>query len=173
MTDAAGLAVVHEVEQFLYREARLLDERRWSDWLSLWTDDAWLTAPTSEAVASRTGEVRLEAVEGATLHWFDEPVAVLAMRVQKMESGWAWSEVPPSHTRRLISNVELTPSTDDELHVRSNLLLYRQRGTDPALVYAAHRQDVLRRDGGTVRIARRKVMLDVGVLPSGDLTFFL
>ena len=32
--------VIREVEQFLYREARLLDERRFHDWLELFTDDA-------------------------------------------------------------------------------------------------------------------------------------
>ena len=31
--------VLRSVEQFLYREARLLDERRFHEWLQLFTDD--------------------------------------------------------------------------------------------------------------------------------------
>jgi 3-phenylpropionate/cinnamic acid dioxygenase small subunit len=30
---------IREVEQFLYREARLLDERRFHEWLELFTED--------------------------------------------------------------------------------------------------------------------------------------
>ena len=40
-----GIAMVYskntqmEVEQFLYHQAEILDERRWEDWLGLFTDD--------------------------------------------------------------------------------------------------------------------------------------
>src|SRR5258708_13126933 len=44
-----GDEIVREVEQFLYREARLLDERRFHEWLELFTDDVhyWMGARTN------------------------------------------------------------------------------------------------------------------------------
>ena len=44
-----GDEIVREVEQFLYREARLLDDRRFHEWLELFTDDVhyWMGARTN------------------------------------------------------------------------------------------------------------------------------
>ncbi len=36
------------VEQFLYRQAEILDDRLWDAWLELWTDDGIYWAPVSE-----------------------------------------------------------------------------------------------------------------------------
>ena len=42
-------ALIREVEQFLYHEARLLDERRLHEWLDLLTDDVryWMPVRTT------------------------------------------------------------------------------------------------------------------------------
>ena len=62
--------VIREVEQFLYREARLLDERRFYDWLELLTDDVryWMPVqtnryPVTSKAISILDEVRYKEAE--------------------------------------------------------------------------------------------------------------
>ena len=51
--------LIREVEQFLYREARLLDERRFHEWLTLFTDDVryWMPAAAT-AIRNRARRSR-------------------------------------------------------------------------------------------------------------------
>src|SRR6266852_3615597 len=95
-------AVIREVEQFLYREARLLDERRFRDWLELFTDDVryWMAARanryprSSKAIAILDPErYREEDIAGdPELAILDETKQTLTGRVARLETGMAWAE---------------------------------------------------------------------------------
>ena len=79
---------------------------------------------------------------------FDEDRYSLEKRVERFETDHAWTEDPPSRTRRFVTNVRCWHgAAEDELVVASNLLLFRSRGDihDPDLL-SARRHDVLRRD---------------------------
>ena len=57
---------------------------------------------------------------------FEETKETLHTRVARLATGLAWSEVPPSRTRHLVTNVQVEPSeTESEVRVRSNFLVYR------------------------------------------------
>jgi 3-phenylpropionate/cinnamic acid dioxygenase small subunit len=111
--------VIREVEQFLYWEARLLDERRFHEWLELLTDDLhyWMAGRSnrylrvSKAIAILDPERYTE--EGLTkedeLAILDETKETLDRRVARLETGMAWAEDPPSCTRHMISNIEVEP----------------------------------------------------------------
>src|SRR5262249_32256878 len=108
---------IRSVEQFLYREARLLDERRFHQWLGLFPDDIhyWMAAranrypKSSKAIAifdaDRYPEEDPDAADELGL--FDEDIATLKARVARLDTGMAWAEDPPSRTRHLITNVEV------------------------------------------------------------------
>ena len=94
---------LREVEQFLYREARLLDNRRFSEWLELFSDDLRYWMPTrsnryplnSKAIsildASRYEE---EEVSGEDeLAFMEETKKTLEMRVARLDTGRAWAEL--------------------------------------------------------------------------------
>jgi 3-phenylpropionate/cinnamic acid dioxygenase small subunit len=156
----------HEVEQFYYHEAELLDGGRYREWLDLVADDISYevgTRPTVDAYQE-------DAVPPSLA--FEDDKRSLTWRVGRCETGMAWAEEPRSRTRYLITNVRITPAGDD-LAVRSNFLLYRNRLETTVHVLAGERVDTLRpADGGEFRIVRRAVTLDQNVILSTNLSMF-
>ena len=156
--------VTREVERFLYREARLLDERRFHDWLTLFTDDI------RYFMASRSNRYPKISKAIAIL---DEDKASLSARVARLDTGMAWAEDPPSRTRHLISNIEVEPGDGEaEITVYSNFLVYRSRAESEEDFYVGARQDVLRRVAGEWKIARRRIVLDQNVLSAKNVSVF-
>jgi 3-phenylpropionate/cinnamic acid dioxygenase small subunit len=96
----------------------------------------------------------------------------LEARVARLDTGMAWAEDPPSRTRHLISNIEVEPGAGAELKVYSNFILYRSRAESEEDFYVGARQDVLRRVGGDLKIARRRIVLDQNVLSAKNVSVF-
>jgi len=175
--------VIRAVEQFLYREARLLDERRFHDWLDLFTDDLryWMPVRTSRYPKSSRAIVILdedryieeELAQEGELAVLDETKESLSMRIARLDTGMAWAEDPPSRTRHLITNIEVEAgSTDAELTVYSNFLVYRTRGETEQDFFVGRREDTLRNVAGTWKIAYRKIVLDQNVLLPKNISIF-
>jgi phthalate 3,4-dioxygenase beta subunit len=156
-----------EVACWLDREAELLDEQRFDEWLALLTDDVRYILPTTVTLDRGSG-----AALGAMAH-FDEDRYSLGQRVERLLGAHAWTEDPPSRTRRFVTNVRV--SEDGSMFsARSYLLLYRSRGDDrPADLVSAERRDLLRRVDGELRLARRDVVVDDAVLRTQNLALFL
>src|SRR5437899_5249222 len=108
--------LLREVEQFLYREARMLDSRRFHEWLGLFTDDVryWMASrsnrypKSSKAIAILDPDRYVEDDVGREdeLAILDEDKQTLTGRVDPLDTGMAWAEDPPSRTRHMISNIE-------------------------------------------------------------------
>ena len=163
-------ALTREVERFFYREARLLDERRFNDWLELFTEDARYWMPVRMDKSAKAPEEF--SVEGQ-LAFFDETKETLRMRVRKLETGMAWAEEPPSRTRHLITNVEIDPGNDEsEFKALSNFVLYRTRLENKRDILVGRREDLLRRENGALKIARRNIFLDQTVVSADNLSIF-
>jgi len=169
--DLAGLLLRHEVQDFLYREAELLDERRYEEWLDLFTDDARYFMPMRRNVPHDERERELTR-EGLDVNWFDEGKDTLRRRVQQLLTGVHWAEEPPSRICHIVSNVQVEPTSVSELTVKSRFLIYRNRVETETDVLVGKREDVLRRDNGSFKIARRTILLDQSVLLAKNLTFF-
>lgn len=175
--------VIREVEQFLYREARLLDERRFHEWLALLTDDVqyWMAARSNPYPQVSKAIMILDpdrySAEDLTrddeLAIFDETKETLVQRIARLETGMAWAEDPPSRTRHLISNIEVEPgNTGSEFQVYSNFLVYRTRAETEQDFYIGARQDVLRHVDGAWKVACRKIILDQNVLLAKNVSIF-
>jgi len=175
--------VIRGVEQFLYREARLLDERRFHDWLHLFTDDVHYSMAaranryprSSKAIAALDADRYTEEnVAGEDeLGLFDEDIRTLTARVARLDTGMAWAEDPPSRTRHLITNIEIAPDASDAaLTVHSNFIVYRSRGETEQDFYVGAREDRLRRVDGAWKIANRRMVLDQNVLTAKNLSIF-
>jgi 3-phenylpropionate/cinnamic acid dioxygenase small subunit len=175
--------LVHEIEQFLYREARLLDECRFQEWLSLLTEDIHYWMPVmgrrysanSKAIRILDAE-RYEERELSSEHelaLLDETKESLARRVARLDTGMAWAEEPPSRTCRIISNVAVGDGSPAAgLTVYSNFILYRTRGELEQDFYVGRRQDVLRSVAEEWRIAHRMIVLPQNVLAAKNLSNF-
>jgi 3-phenylpropionate/cinnamic acid dioxygenase small subunit len=171
------LLVKHEIEDFLYGEAELLDERRYEEWLDLFTDDAHYWMPMRRNVPA--GEREREFTrEGKDVNWFDEGKDTLTRRVKQILTGVHWAEQPPSRICHMISNVQIVHVKPDgppptEVEVKSRFLVYRNRLETETDFLVGKREDVLRRVDGGWKIARRKIILDQSVLLTKNLTVFL
>jgi 3-phenylpropionate/cinnamic acid dioxygenase small subunit len=175
--------LIREVEQFLYREARLLDDRRFHEWLQLFTDDVryfmagrsnrYPKASKAIAILDPGRYVESDVTGEDELAILDEDKTTLAARVARLDTGMAWAEDPPSRTRHLISNVEVEPGENEaEVKVYCNFLVYRSRAETEQDFYVGARQDVLRREGGAWKIARRRLVLDQNVLAAKNVSIF-
>src|SRR3954471_15031036 len=119
-----------ECRQLLEREARLLDQSRFEDWLAMYAENCIVWVPAAETAGDPRREVAI---------YFDDRRR-LEDRIFRLRTGKAWSQVPASRTVRLVSNVEVF-SQKQRLMVRSNLLITEFRAGETRLVAAwcAHR----------------------------------
>jgi phthalate 3,4-dioxygenase subunit beta len=169
-TIGSGTPLYHEVVDFLYAEADLLDRRDLRGWLALLTEDIRYVVPVRVTTA--------HTLDGSTLEdmaHFDEDRYSLRKRVERFETEHAWAEDPPSRTRHFVTNIRCSEGQSaDELEAASNLLLFRSRGDVPEHdLLSGRRSDTLRRTPDGLRLARREVVLDESVLRTQNLAVFL
>jgi 3-phenylpropionate/cinnamic acid dioxygenase small subunit len=139
----------HRTEQFLYREARLMDTHAYDEWLALWADEAhyWIPCNGDDVDVMRHVSLVNEDRRG------------LEDRIHRLKSGAHYAQDPPSRLSRVVSNVELEPqASPGELIVHStfNLTAHRRGRIDVVAGRVVHR---LVDHDGTVRIAAKKVVL--------------
>ncbi len=149
-----------EVEQFVLEEARLLDERRFSEWLALFAGDAIYWVPTQPGQRSPREALSL----------FYETRELLAMRVARLERADMHVQAPPSRTLHHVAGLQLKPSGDErwEIEARSTLILAERRAGD-ARWFAARVLHGLRREANALRIVLKRVDLLDGDAPQRAL----
>ena len=164
-----------EIEELLYREAELLDERRYEEWLELFTEDVRYWMPMRRNVPRDELE-REFTREGTDVNWFDEGKETLARRVKQILTGVHWAEEPASRICHMVSNVQVLTAPpagpSAEIAVKSRFLISRNRVETETDLLVGKREDLLRRVDGSWKIARRKIVLDQSVLLVKNLTFF-
>jgi 3-phenylpropionate/cinnamic acid dioxygenase small subunit len=137
-------------ELFLIHEVHLLDERRFRDWMNLFTDDGtyWVPAvPNQESPFNQ-----------ASLFYDDRQL--MKTRIERLEHPLIHAQTPPSQTVHLVSNVTIESQNESkgEVLIASNVLMveYRQ---DNQRLFAGRQLHRLRRDGGGWRIVSKRVDL--------------
>ena len=161
------------VEDFLFLEAELLDERQFREWLDLFTDDLHYWMPTRHNPLERPDALDEELSKPAGSYYFNETKQSLCIRVERLYSKTAWAEMPPSRTRRLITNIRVKNEGAHGLDVHSNFLVYRTRMEKDEDTFVGTRRDTLRRVGGGLKISRRTIILDQAVLAAKNISIFL
>jgi 3-phenylpropionate/cinnamic acid dioxygenase small subunit len=165
--------VRQQIENFFYQEAELLDERRLREWLELFTEDLRYWAPTRYNLLERPADSSDELSKPGESYYFDDTKHTLKIRVERLYSKQAWAEMPPSRTRRLISNVRVKKDDGREIEVDSNFIVYRTRMETDEDFFVGTRKDILRRGSGALKIARRTIILDQAVLGAKNISIFL
>lgn len=154
------MSLREEVEDFLYREALLLDEWRLDEWLALLTDDATYRVPSNDAP---------DADPANALFLIADDIHRIRGRVARLKDPHAHAEFPHSRTRRLVTNVrvETVPgslsaaeSEPGTVLVEANFAVYRFRRGGQESAYVGRYRYSLRRVDGKLRIARREAILD-------------
>jgi 3-phenylpropionate/cinnamic acid dioxygenase small subunit len=148
-TAAPGVVELQrEVEQFLYRQAELLDTKRWSDFIELFTDDGiyWMPAAPEQKVPGRGPAI------------FCEDRDLMTVRMKRVTHPHAWSQAPDWGTSHLVSNViiDKVRPRSGELAVRSRFHMMEFR-RDAVRHFAGSYHHQLRRAGDGFRIALQRV----------------
>ena len=165
----AELTGLFRASQFLAYEAKLLDERRFEEWLDLMDDEIVYEVP------GRIAKTRFadETSPGALRICDDKKM--LQIRVNRLNCGHCWSESPPSRTLRVVGSV-MVNATDEPtvLAVESALIIYRQRGDDaPGDIVPVRRSDRIRFAAGRPTLLRRRALITETVLHTPNLGIFL
>ncbi len=156
----------HEVEQFIYKEARLMDEHHFDEWGSLWTDDGvyWVPADSFDSDPSQHVSFIYDDREG------------IRSRLERMKSSMAWSQDPKSRLRRIVSNIEMEDGANGEVTVYSNFDLTEIRKRSQRswqYIWAGRTMHRLRRDNSGWKLCFKKVMLVNNDEPLPTLWFLL
>jgi PAH dioxygenase small subunit len=165
---SAGNDTYLEIQRFLFREAALLDNRQYGDWLALLDEDIHYRVMARVVRDAGADEVDYSIIE--------EYLAGLKSRIDQIANPrLTRAENPPSLARRFVSNIEAYPgAASGEFAATSYILVYRSRRNAPeGGFYVAERKDLLRRSDAGWRLARRLVRLDQSTLFDGALSTIL
>jgi 3-phenylpropionate/cinnamic acid dioxygenase small subunit len=135
-------------ERFLLHEARLLDEAKFDDWLSLFTPDGWYWVPSEPSQDNPHDTVSLI---------YDDR-RLLETRVRRLASPRIYSQEPRSRTSRIIGNVSVEESSTRACTVRSKFVMIEYRRESQRLFAGTAFHRLVRADGG-IRIASKRVDL--------------
>ncbi|MQA82983.1 MAG: aromatic-ring-hydroxylating dioxygenase [Streptosporangiales bacterium] len=144
-----ALEVKADAEALLHREARLLDEARFNEWLDMYSRECLYWVPVTPGGGDPRAEVS---------HAFDDRRR-LTDRVYWLRTGLAFCQIPQSRTRRIVGNVEVLDEPDNgRRRVRSSFLLTEFRAGTTKL-YSGWYGHALTRDDDGWKIRTKQVNL--------------
>ena len=167
---AVDRTVQQDIQEFMFREALALDERRFRDWLEFLSEDITYDVPLRVV---REGLAEWELSPNGRI--FQDNKQTLEIRVRRLETDFAWAEQPPSRTRHYVTNVLMDAGEQDgEYEVSSYCLIYRSRGDsiEPNFV-SVFRKDLVRKTPDGYEIARRWAAIDQAVINAHNLSIFI
>lgn len=159
-----SVAVLHEIGTLLAIEARLLDQHAFDAWLALYGDECAYWIPATRPASDPRKSVTLE---------FHDRRRLLD-RVARIQSGFAYSQWPASHTSRVYSGLEVWPSPDrdDEWRARYSFTLVESRNGVNRLL-AGWNGFVIRRTDSGLKVLVKQINLIDCDHAQGNNSFFL
>jgi 3-phenylpropionate/cinnamic acid dioxygenase small subunit len=156
------LALQREIEQFVYREARLQDSHDYDAWEALWTEDGMYWIPANGDDIDPDSQMSIV---------YDNRSRI-ALRIKQLHTGKRHTQIPRSRLCRVVSNVELLEHKDGEYRVGANALIFESNARGDT-VWGARNEYLLRRGEQGLRMARKKVMLSNNDKPLYTLSFLV
>lgn len=169
---APSIELIMSLAQALYKEARLLDEERYNEWVEMLAEDLHYFMPGIETRYRRdktdqTGDLTRMA-------YYNDNLDDLKKRLRRLETGTAWSEDPATRYTHLITNIEVElTDQDDQFRVYSNFLAYRNRNERDHDTLIGNREDIWRRKGTSYELLKRTIILKQNILLSKNLNVYL
>lgn len=160
MADAATLAkhpthvdpmIAKRLEDLVFREARLLDEKRYEDWMDLFTEDGYYWVPARPDQDNPYDEISI---------FFDDR-RFMETRFRRLRHPRIHSQIPPSRTFHLVSNVRLEEEcpADADFLVSSGMIMLEYRPNKEQQVFGGRCLHAIRTVGMEMKIAWKKVIL--------------
>ena len=142
-----SLETQHRVEQFLYRQAEILDDRLWDHWLALFTPEGhyWMPAAPEQTVGEGQANI------------FYEDHYLMRVRIGRINHPMAWSQSPPNRTGHVVSNVvvEAEDTSSGDLVVRSKFFVAEYRDDEQRFFAGKYRHNLVNGpDGYRIQLQR-------------------
>ena len=167
----SSMRIHFEISQWLYREARALDEERFQDWLAMLAPEIHYWLPLRENRFRKDKRPEPGPKECASV--YNDDLFDLQLRVKRFETGLVWSEDPAPRVNRMVTNVEVTPGwADEKLEVLSSLIICRSRRQDEECTFNAKRRDEFRKIDGTWKLSRRHILVTHHVFLDENVSVF-
>lgn len=144
----ASSGLQREVETFLYRQAALLDARRWQDWIDLFTDDGVYWMPIAPEQTDWLGQPSI----------FAEDRLLMEVRMGRLQHPNAWSQAAMWGTNHLVGNVIVESVQGDAVQVYSRFQSMELR-RDTVRHFGGSYRHTLRRTPQGLRVALQRVDL--------------
>ena len=175
--DSRYFEIKREIEEFLYDEANMLDERRFKDWLPTLAEDLRYFMPMEFNVKFGEHAQRELTKREEQMSWFNEGKWTLTKRVDQILTGVHWAEEPLSRVCRLVTNVQLSAIETNEageleVDVSSRFLIYQNRCEYEQYYFVGDRLDRVRLTNAGWQLASREIRLHQNVLLSKNLSIF-
>lgn len=166
-----------EIEEFLYDEANLLDERRFKEWLDTLAEDLRYFMPMEYNVKAGEHARRELTTREEQMSWFNEGKWTLTKRAEQILTGVHWAEEPLSRVCRLVSNVQLSAINTNasgslEVDATSRFLIYQNRCEYEQYFFVGDRMDRIRKTAEGWKLASREIRIHQNVLLAKNLTIF-
>lgn len=164
------LTIQNEIIQFLYKEAYLLDHRKYREWLELLSDDITYIMPLRVTVENKVGSNINEKMT-----YFTDTKSDIETKVNRLYAKSAWVDDPAPRQRHFISNVMVEPSSNPEEYIVKSYFLFKRSRSDEHRTEElfGEREDLLRKENGEWKIVSRTVYADQVVLTVMNLGMFL
>jgi benzoate/toluate 1,2-dioxygenase subunit beta len=144
----------HDIQAFLYREARLLDDRQWDDWLACYRKDAefWMPAWDDDDQLTRDPQSEISLIYYPNREGLED-------RVYRIKTERSGASMPEPRTTHLISNIEVLKEEGDQVALRFNwqTLSHRYKTTQTFFGSSFYTLDV---SGDAPLITGKKVVLN-------------
>jgi 3-phenylpropionate/cinnamic acid dioxygenase small subunit len=135
----------HAVEQFLYRQAEMLDSKEWQRWIELFTPDGVYWMPPEPSYKTWEGQPAI----------FAEDRNLMTVRMKRVLHPDAWSQRPLWETNHVVSNVIIEKETGDEIVVRSRFHMMELRRDDVRHFAGSYRHELKRtKEGLRIKLQR-------------------
>jgi 3-phenylpropionate/cinnamic acid dioxygenase small subunit len=150
-----GVDTQRAVEQFLYRQAEILDGCRWDDWLGLFTDDGRYWMPVTQDQKEWDGVPNI----------FNEDIHIMEMRARRVVHPHAHSQKPPTRLSHVVSNVVIEKDSPAEVVARSKFYAAEFRRDNVRHFAGSYRHTLQRDRNGGFKIKLQRVDLVNGEGP--------
>lgn len=168
----AALALAQELSDVLIREADLLDNRRYTEWSELLTDDFRYIVPIP--VTRDNQERGPWELDSFALEEDRTSISLWVRRNLPEHFQWAWGENPPLRVRHFISNVFAQPVDGaPDVEVRCNFLVSFTRQSRATQLLAGGRIDRWTRVDDGWKLRARVSRLDQSIIDVTHLRVIL
>lgn len=157
-------ALDHKINMFLTKEARLLDQQCFDEWLTLFLEDGCYWIPGSMPAASPASEVTYEFHD----------IRRLKDRIVRLQTGFAYSQIPVSKTNRILGAPEVwaVPGSSEGFLVRTSFIVFESRD-GKSQVLSGWYGYVIIKDNDELKIKMKQINLNDCLSPQGNHSFFL